>query len=461
MYKEKGDAQRLLSELKPMFDPIYQILGTKSKHDYHVPCLLESKKEDLEAYRGDEPMDNFMSHFKLMYNLKNFDILETLDTDPDSPALIEQLKENVNLEEWALHHKALKDHLYTVPKWVEMDSVNRGKVFHWKHYPFIALSMIYVSLHMNYTQPRINETLVKTGYLVGKKVVLRRLVETTRFVLECMLSEDSLAINSVGWKGIAKVRCLHSTVRTRLAARNESELKDVFVNQSEMCFTLTTFAFHSLLGVARLGIHFSKQDIEDYFHLWRYIGFLLGVREDINPLALPVQVVMEQVLSTYSTFEMKDASPRLSRALNECLPYSSELSMAFAHHLNPKIVYEGFELDPVSTRTTIKMYIILFILRLIHLPVFLIISVYPSFAYSFGNFTHRMTKKYYLKEDTEYNPVTIAKAGGDATCPVTGKAMEGPNCPITGQSGECAARDVVINVEEIRIPEKVLEKQSK
>ncbi|KAJ3314832.1 hypothetical protein HDV04_005253 [Boothiomyces sp. JEL0838] len=430
----KSDAERLFVELKPMLDKIYHRIGSKNKYDYNPYAYLESRKASEERYKGDEQMDNFMSHFKFIYSLKNFDIVEILESNPRNPELAELLKEDVNMELWCLHHKELKEQLHSIPKWVDLERVNRAKVFHWKHYPFIALALTYLSLQMNYVSPSIGSTLAKTGYLASPKIVFRRLVETTKFIFDCIISEDSLSVNSDGWKGIVRVRCLHSSVRARLRARIK-EAEEVFVNQDEMCFTLVTFGFHSLVGMAHLGIRFSKQEMEDYFHLWRYIGYLLGVREDINPLALPVEDVVDEVLSSFSTFQMKNVSPRLARALHECLPYSKELSMAFAQRLNPPIIYEAFELDHISKGRVFHMHVVLFLVRIMYLPIYWIICIYSPFAYVFGSNVLRLMIKYYLPEDSNFNPVTIANASDSATCPITGKSREDSSCPVTGDTG--------------------------
>ncbi|KAJ3275511.1 hypothetical protein HDV01_000338 [Terramyces sp. JEL0728] len=447
-HSPEQDRARLFKDLKKMYQPIYKLLGTANKHDYDEKVYLEMKYQDPEAVNGDAPIDNFMSHFKLMYNLKTFDILEMLEIEKDSPQLNDLLKENTDREEWEKHRQELKEHLYSVPKWVDMESVQRGKKFFWLQLPFLLFSFLYISLHMHYFVPRINSTLTKTGYLLNPKVVLRRLYETTKFVMECMASKNSLAVNSSGWNTIVKVRCLHSSVRARLEARKTIDTSEAFVNQSDMGHTLAAFAF-SILGLPMIGIKVSRQNLEDYFHLWRYIGYYIGVRDDINPLAQPIEDLLDHFLQFYAhSFKRENASPRLSKALNDSNPFGRTFSIASCWIMNPSVICEIFELEQSTVWSCMTVHLTLVFIWLFYLPVQILIYIFPSFAYTFGGFCLNVLSRV-IKGDTNFNPVAIANQDNTITCPITGQVSSTEtavaSCPITGKSGSCPNSKVTVN----------------
>ncbi|KAJ3314831.1 hypothetical protein HDV04_005252 [Boothiomyces sp. JEL0838] len=467
-HSPEKDRNRLLQELKPMYEPMYNVLGTPNKHNYDAQKYFEMEYKDLESVSGDLPIDNFMSHFKLMYNLKKFDILELLEIDPASPELTDLLKGDTNINEFEAHRRELKEHLYSIPKWVDPASVERGKIFFWKQFPFLLFSFLYVSLHMHYFIPRINETLIKTGYLANPKAVWRRLLETTKFVLECMVSKDSLTANSKGWNTIVKVRCLHASVRARLEARKRGNSSEAFVNQTDMGHTLMSFAF-SVMGLPLLGIKFSKQEVEDYFHLWRFIGYYIGVRDDINLLANSPASLLEYSLQAYTcNFSRENASSRLSNVLNDSTPFGRKFSIAAAWKLNPDIICESFELEQPKWWAKWALTAWVIFVRITFWPIQVMIIVWPAFAFIYGRMCLSVLESRVIKGDTKFNPVAIAKAGDDVTCPITGKSLakvepiqSSQTCPFSNQSinhqpAECQKDEVSIAMEDLPEPPKAL-----
>ncbi|KAJ3318798.1 hypothetical protein HDV06_007049 [Boothiomyces sp. JEL0866] len=365
----------------------------------------------------------YISHFKLMYNLGKFDILELLEDDLQTKKVQDLVKENANLEELEKDRQELKDHLYSIPPWVDMESVQRA----------------------------------------NPKAVWRRLLETTKFVLMCMVSKDSLSPNSEGWNSIVKVRCLHASVRARLEARKTASSTDAFVNQTDMGHTLASFSF-SILGLSLLGITFTLQDLLDYIHLWRYIGYYTGVRDEINPLAKSPEDLLEYSLQAYAHyFNRENASSRLSKVLNDSTPMGRKFSVAAAWNLNPNIICESFELEKPSWWFTVVFHFTIMFVRLTFWPIQLMIFMWPNSAFAYGRYCLNTLTRSVLKGDTKFNPVTIAKAGDDLTCPITGTSLAQvqpldlkQSCPRTVNSGECKRLEEVINMDDIPEPQKAV-----
>lgn len=103
-------------------------------------------------------------------------------------------------------------------------------------------------------------------------------------VLDCM-SEGSLRpTTGDGWNAVLAVRLLHAQVRLRIMSKpgwSEEEYCGVPINQEDLLATQHAFGLMVLLAVERVGLRAIWQEMEDYNHLWRYIGWLMGVESAI------------------------------------------------------------------------------------------------------------------------------------------------------------------------------------
>ncbi|KAH8076573.1 DUF2236-containing protein [Aureococcus anophagefferens] len=133
------------------------------------------------------------------------------------------------------------------------------------------------------------EVLFSTGYLASSpRLVMRRLLDTGLFLFDvCLDGPESLRPGGRGFECCLEVRALHASVRARLAARGwDAGAYGVPVNQEDMVVTLLAFSYNVLVGVEFLkGSRVSEEEEGDYLHLWRYLGHLLGVRDEHNPCA--------------------------------------------------------------------------------------------------------------------------------------------------------------------------------
>lgn len=141
---------------------------------------------------------------------------------------------------------------------------------------------------------RIAEVLTRTGGF-SPRVARRRLLETTRYVLEVTRSPDSIKPGGEGHASSVRVRLLHAAVRrqiTKLARTrpgywNGDEL-GVPVNDLDCVLTICAFSTIVLhLGLPRQGVWLTGQEIADYTALWRLVAFYLGTPTD--PFANPEQ----------------------------------------------------------------------------------------------------------------------------------------------------------------------------
>jgi hypothetical protein len=55
------------------------------------------------------------------------------------------------------------------------------------------------------------------------------------------------------------------------------------INQADMAYTVVTFGHIPLEAMGLLGVRFSQREKDGIYHMLRYVGYLLGVDEDILP----------------------------------------------------------------------------------------------------------------------------------------------------------------------------------
>ena len=71
---------------------------------------------------------------------------------------------------------------------------------------------------------------------------------------------------------------MHAAVRPHLAARGLAE-GETPINQEDLLGTLFCFSVVVIRSLRLLGAPVSDEDADDYYHLWRAVGAMLGIRE--------------------------------------------------------------------------------------------------------------------------------------------------------------------------------------
>ena len=176
----------------------------------------------------------------------------------------------------------------SAPAWVDWEKIRKGQDVFVRDLPICGLTLFYLSLIGGFSAPLITKVLRATGYLTaGPRRVLRRLADTGHMICEC-LEEDALnpTKHGAGWKAVMRVRFLHGMVRRRLAGKPywQADLWGTAINQEDMCATLLAFSYNVIVGIEMVyGRPLSHEDQDAYIHLWRYIGWLIGIEDMHNP----------------------------------------------------------------------------------------------------------------------------------------------------------------------------------
>jgi hypothetical protein len=178
--------------------------------------------------------------------------------------------------------RELFQEMETVPDWLNYDRMEKGAALCRRAGNFSAIVLRNYSLMGGYESSAINKPLVMTGAL--KKGAAKRMAETYDFWVN-ITGKDAMRLHQIGYKSAIKARFVHSLVRCYLLKSPDwkNEKWGLPLNQGDMVATHLGFTLVYLVGLRKVGFKPSDAEIDGLFHLWKYIGFLLGIPVDYLP----------------------------------------------------------------------------------------------------------------------------------------------------------------------------------
>lgn len=178
---------------------------------------------------------------------------------------------------------ALRDFFATVddtPPWVDFALVNEGARAYRRFGRSAADVLLQLSLLGGYRFGGPSDLLVATGALAGD-TTRRRLGETQKWGI-AVSEHDAMLRDGEGFRLTVHVRLMHAMVNHRFESgdRWDSARWGLPINQSDQAATLGLFNGALLLGVRALGVRVTPRDSLAIMHLWKYVGWVMGVPED-------------------------------------------------------------------------------------------------------------------------------------------------------------------------------------
>ena len=224
--------------------------------------------------RTDPIADAVIEDFAQLPAGRGFRMLETalregIGAVPDAPASL----------------RAFFDDVDRMPAWVEpVRWWGAGRLF-FRSNAAGGIVLGAKSLALGYCSPAGNKPLVMTGRLDAD--VGLRLAETSRFV-QAVCSTGGMLRDGEGFAITVKVRVMHAQVRylLRQTGRWRNEWWGAPINQHDMLATTLLFSLVFLDGIQQFGVSVDPEELEDYLHLWRYVGYVMGVEEGLLPTNL-------------------------------------------------------------------------------------------------------------------------------------------------------------------------------
>lgn len=167
------------------------------------------------------------------------------------------------------------------PIWLDRDKLKLACEVSRRVGPYGELVLRNLALMGGYLGGAAAKPLVFTGQL--DRMTPRRLVETGKFWMD-VTTVGGLERNQEGFKSAVRVRLMHAQVRRMLldSGKWNSEWGHP-INQWDSMATILEFSSIFLTGLRAMGFLFTKREREAVIHLWRYVGYLMGVEERVLP----------------------------------------------------------------------------------------------------------------------------------------------------------------------------------
>ena len=168
------------------------------------------------------------------------------------------------------------------PYWLDLREVEAGQRALARAGILGLMSLGSLALMGGYLSRRSIKPLVRTGEL--DSMAPRRLTETAAWWLE-VTTPGSLRPGGKGVESVLRVRLTHAHVRRFMHARDDWDYEswDAPVNQIQMAGTHLLFSIACLGGLQRLGVRYDERERAAVMHLWRYVGWLMGVEDALLP----------------------------------------------------------------------------------------------------------------------------------------------------------------------------------
>jgi len=201
------------------------------------------------------------------------------------------------------------------PAWLDHDAIRLARRVMHRGGAAAGTILTAMALMGGYRSSAAVKPLAMTGAL--DKMVVRRIAETSRFVLD-VIESDGLGRFSPGFKSACRVRLMHAMVRRSLKRRADWDFDawGMPINQTDMAATQLEFSAIYLSGLMVLGFRFTPEERDAVMHLWRYVGVIMGADDAL--LAHDYRAGVRQMLIHGLTNPHADDDSRaLAKALHE------------------------------------------------------------------------------------------------------------------------------------------------
>lgn len=168
------------------------------------------------------------------------------------------------------------------PDWLDLEKVETGAKLCRRSGTRGFMVLRNYCLMGGYESSAINKPLIFTGAL--KKGAAKRTTETTDFWVK-VVGERALENPTIGIRECILIRLMHAYARVSILQRSDWKTDEWGepLNQWDMIATNLGFSLVFLDGIRSLGVRVRPEEVEGLFHLWKYIGHLLGIPAHLLP----------------------------------------------------------------------------------------------------------------------------------------------------------------------------------
>ncbi len=179
--------------------------------------------------------------------------------------------------------QALLEQLTDEPAWLDRDRLDRASDVLVRYGAQWGLVLGAASLLAGADNWIAAKPLLLTGRYGDQPAV--RSIEVGEW-LSRVVAPGGMAIDAPGFQHTVRVRMIHAHVRRHIRTHAEWDEAawGVPIPQPYMAFTLAEFGHISLAAMAALGVRLRDSELADVYHLWRYVGHVIGVDPALNPV---------------------------------------------------------------------------------------------------------------------------------------------------------------------------------
>lgn len=121
--------------------------------------------------------------------------------------------------------------------------------------------------------PTILEVLIHSNKSSSDMTAYRRYMQTIYHTLTWF--RNDLKPGTKAWKSLEAVRKFHFS-----ASRSAKNSNVGMISQKDMVITQYGFIGFSILSQKQTGVQGTREELEDYCHLWRVLGHVLGIKDE-------------------------------------------------------------------------------------------------------------------------------------------------------------------------------------
>lgn len=238
----------------------------------HTPNLDDAKKLIPYLYAYDESADNLV---KQLHQQVGF------------------VKGQQLIKDYLIDHKSVLPpfkyaldsffkQIDTSPSWLDWDLLEKGIGISQRSGLNGLIVLRDYCLMGGYESAAINKPLIYTGAL--KKGAVKRLADTVEFWVDIMQNQ-SLKKDKIGFLKIIETRMIHSYSRINILSKTDWKKDDwgIPLNQWDMLATNLGFSLVFMVGLQHMHFQILPEEITAVLHLWKYIGYLLGISLELLP----------------------------------------------------------------------------------------------------------------------------------------------------------------------------------
>jgi hypothetical protein len=241
------------------------------------------------------------------------------------------------------------------PAWLDHEKLRLAGKFYETYAQEVMMFLGAVSLPYCYAAYPGNKVL----YLSQKmaKTPGKRLLDTASFVIR-VCSPGAFDPDGTGFLSVQQTRLIHAMIRYRLS--NHAEWVPYYgvpINMEDMAGTNLAFSFKAVSSFGKVGLKPSDEELDAFLHLWKWIGYQMGIPEMVLPESMEEANELERVIIRRN-FRVSEEGIFLAKSLvdhyNEALPLGlgKLVESQMVHFIGPDIV-DMLELKTTPTRSAI------------------------------------------------------------------------------------------------------------